>query len=290
MFRLTLSVLAVLAFASPALADEVVLRNGHKVTGIQREEKDRIVVETGYGTVSFPRDQVVSVTMGETPLHAYPVRFAEIEKSTNASDYTKLAGWAKENNMPRYVGPLMKRAMELDPENAEARTALGFVRHQGKWVTQAQLKKDQGMVQDGGRWVNPLEKALSDRKKIEAESRRLDREKDRRDREEKKRRQREDAELMAQIRVAESAPTMFDRPMYNYGHYAWNSGWGWYGDVYDLFLVDWLLAFGQTGAFPLSSLSRGAQSFAPPPGSQQAPPGGIGGPIVPGGFGGAGIR
>src|SRR5262245_34937549 len=139
MTRLTLLVPAILGLASSAWADEVLLRNGHKVTGIQREEKDRIVVETGYGTVSYPRDQVVSVTLGETPMHAYPVRFAEIEKSTNASDYTKLAAWARENRMPRYVGPLMKRAMELDPENVEARAEMGFVRHQGKWITQAEL-------------------------------------------------------------------------------------------------------------------------------------------------------
>ena len=281
MFRIALSVLTVLGLACPALADEVVLRNGHKVTGIQREEKDRIVVETGYGTVSYPRDQVVSVTIGETPMHAYPVRLAEIEKSTNAADYAKLAAWARENRMPRYVVPLMKRAMELDPENAEARAELGFVRHQGKWMTRAELSAAQGMVQEGGRWVNPLEKALSDRRKLETESRRIDREKDRRDREEKRRRQREEAELQHRIRIAESAPTVYDPPMYS--NYGWHSGWGWYGDVYDLFLVDWLLAFGHSGAFPLSSLSRGGfNSGAPPPGHQRAP-------SIPGGFGGAPI-
>src|SRR5688572_1166935 len=154
----TVALLATLAFGSTALADEILLRNGHKITGIQREERDRIVVETGYGTVSFPRDEVVSVTKGQTALHAWPVRFAEIEKSTNASDFTKLAAWAKENNLPRYVAPTMRRALELDPENAEARAALGYVRRDGRWLSQDEQKKQQGRVNEGGRWVHPMEK------------------------------------------------------------------------------------------------------------------------------------
>src|SRR5688572_11679702 len=179
-------------FASPALADEVVLRNGHKVVGIQREENDRIIVETGYGTVSFPRDEVVSVTKGETAMHAWPIRYAEVEKSTNASDFTKLAAWARENAMPRYVDGLMRRAVELDPNNAEAREALGFVRHKDKWVTRAELRQQQGQVQDGGRWVTPLQKELDERRRLEAESRKIDRESDRKRREDQRRRDRQE--------------------------------------------------------------------------------------------------
>src|SRR5688572_14557056 len=174
MTRLTLALL--IACSSTALADEVVLRNGHKVVGIQTEKNDRIVVETGYGKVTYPRDQVVSVTKGETPMHAWPVRYAEVEKSTNAADFTKLAAWAKDNGMPRYVAPLMKRALELDPENADARAELGYVRHQGQWLTQSEFRKQQGQVQDRGRWVLPLEKELQERRRLESESKRLDRE------------------------------------------------------------------------------------------------------------------
>lgn len=252
-------------FASPALADEVVLRNGHKVVGIEREEDDRIIVETGYGTVSFPRDEVVSVTKGETAMHAWPVRYAEIEKSTNASDFTKLAAWARENRMPRYVDGLMRRAMELDPNNAEAREALGFVRHKDKWVTRAELRKEQGQVQDGGRWVTPLEKELAERRRLEAEGRRLERESERKRRDGEKRRKREEAELQGRIRMAEAAPTAYDGPYhwgapYGYGGYGY--GWGGYGwgGLYDVMMVDWLL-----GGF-----GSGMGGAIAPPGSKTA--------------------
>ena len=229
-----------LACSSAALADEILLRNGHKITGIEREEKDRIVIETGYGTVAFPRDQVVSVTKGETALHAWPIRYAEIEKSKDAKDFTKLAAWATENGMPRYVNGLMKRALELDPDNAEARANLGYVRHQGRWLTVAELRKEQGLVRDAGRWVLPLEKELEERRRLEAESRRIDQETERKREERRRRRARETEQAQARIRAAEQAPLGFT---------GLNRGY----ELYDLILVDWLLAFrANPGVFPHS--------------------------------------
>ena len=248
----------VLLFAIPAsaAADEVVLRSGHKIVGIEHEEKDRIVIETGYGTVAFPRDQVVSVTKGRTPLHAWPVRYAEIEKSTNPRDFLQLAAWARENDLPRYVEGLLRRVLELDPENAEARAALGFVRHEGKWLTKAELRKEQGQVQDRGRWVSPLEKDLEERRRLQAEERRLDREETRSDREERRRRARQDAEIEARVRAAELSTMDFGtrrggwRPQFrDRGH--------WDG-LYDLMLIDWILGFrALPGTFPFGGL-RGA--------------------------------
>jgi len=250
------AVLAVL-LASPAWADEVVLRNGHKVVGIQTEEKDRIVVETGYGTVSFPRDEVVSVTKGDTLLHAWPGRYAEIEKSTNASDFTKLAAWARENGMPRYVLGLMRRAMELDPDNADARAALGFVKHEGKWLTVAEHRKALGDVQDGGKWVNALEKALAERRRLESESKKLDREVERRRREEERRRARDQAELQARIEAASAAPTAYDAPTWGR-----RGRWGWnLGECNDL----WVLSLLNGGLFPFSGMFGTPRAPAGPP-------------------------
>jgi hypothetical protein len=252
MTRLAATLSLIVACASSALADEVLLRNGHKLVGIQREEKDRIIIETGYGTVSLPREEVVSVTKGETPLHAYPVLFAEIEKSQDAADFTKLAAWASENKMPRYVGDLMRRALAHDPENAEARAALGFKRHQGRWATDAEMRKEQGQVQEGGRWVLPLEKELAEQRRLESESRRLERESVRKEREDARRRAREEARMQAEIKAASEAPIMGDshhglwRPYgygYGYGHgYGYGYGY-WDQGLYDLMSVDYLLRF-----------------------------------------------
>ena len=271
-----LTTMAVLVVAAgSALADEVVLRSGHKVVGIQSEDKDRIVVETGYGTVSYPREEVVSVTKGETPLHAWPVRYAEIEKSKNAADFTKLAAWARENNMPKHVGRLMERALELEPDNAEARAALGHVQHQGRWVHRSLVPQDPDKVQDGGRWVSKLEKALEDRKKIDAESRQVDRDTQRRQKDERRRRDREEAQRQAMIRAATEVPPAFDGPSW---FHSGGPGWGgYYWGVGELIAVDWLVAFSRGGAFPITgSVPRPMGST----GGVPAPfPGGF--PVVP---------
>ena len=262
MIRPAVSLFLMVACSSSALGDEVVLRNGHKIVGIQREEKDRVVVETGYGTVSLPREEVVSVTKGDTPLHAFPVRRAEIEKSRNAEDFTKLAAWARENKMPRYVGDLMKRAMELDPENAEARAALGYVRYQGRWVTQAEFRKEQGLVQEGGRWMHPLEKELAERGRLASESRRLERESAQRQREEARRRAREEARLQAQIKTATEVPIYGDGPRGVWHPFGYGYGYGdWGYGMYDLLAVDYLLRFSAAYGF----------SQAGPPGNTKAP-------------------
>ncbi|HEY3225658.1 MAG TPA: hypothetical protein VGK61_01525 [Planctomycetota bacterium] len=204
MKRLAALLLLPAIFSSTARADEIQLRSGGKIVGIAREEKDRVIVETGYGTVAFPADQVMSITKGQTPLHAWPIRYAEIEKSRDARDFLKLAAWARENDLPKYVGGMLRRALELDPDSAEAREALGYVRHRGRWLTLRELRQEQGLVEHEGRWVLPLEKELAERSRLEADARRLEEDSARRSREEARRRAREEAESRARMRAAEA--------------------------------------------------------------------------------------
>lgn len=248
MNRFAAIVLILPAIASTAFADEVQLRSGGKIVGIAREEKDHVVVETGYGTVAFPADQVMSITKGQTPLHAWPVRYAEIEKSRDARDFLKLAAWAKENDLPKFVLGLMRRALELDPENAEAREALGFVRHQGQWLTVQDLRRRQGLVEHEGRWVLPLEKEIAEQRRLESDARRIEEESARRSRDEARKRAREEAEVRSRMRAAEAerereierrAPPRrrFIAPTTVY----WN-------DAYEILVVGRLLGFGCAGA------------------------------------------
>jgi len=246
MNRFAALVLLIPALASTARADEIQLRSGGRIVGIAREEKDHVVVETGYGTVAFPADQVMSITKGQTPLHAWPLRYAEIEKSRDAREFLKLAAWAKENDLPKFVSGLMQRALELDPENPEAREALGFVRHQGRWLTLPQLRRQQGLVEHEGRWVLPLEKEIAEQRRLESDARRIEEESSRSARDEARRRAREEAETRARMRAAEAerereiqrppprrrfvAPTIVN----------WN-------DAYEILLVGRLLGYGCVG-------------------------------------------
>jgi len=203
MDRSFLSLIVVMVSGSAAFADEVQLRDGHILTGIAKEVEDKIVVETGYGTIVYPRDQVLSILPGNTPLHDYPARFAAIEKSRDAEAFVRLGAWARENRLPKYVDGLMRRALELDADNADARAALGFVRHGGRWMTSSEVKRDKGQVLFEGRWMLPLEKELLEQRRLDAATRRIDRDTAAAVRRDAERRAREDAEFRARIRAAE---------------------------------------------------------------------------------------
>lgn len=203
MRRFFLPLALVMVAGSVAIADEVQLRDGHILTGIAKEIDGKIVVETGYGTVVYPRDQVLSILPGNTPLHDYPARFEAIEKSRDAGAFARLGAWARENRLPKFVDGLMRRALELDADNADARAALGYIRHGKRWMTSAEINRDKGQVLFEGRWMLPLEKELLEQRRLDAATRRIDRESAAVERRDAARRAREVAEVQARLRAAE---------------------------------------------------------------------------------------
>jgi hypothetical protein len=123
------------AFCVLAVADEVRLTNGRTLVGIAREEEpDRVVVETRYGDLRFPRSEVQSIEQGRTDLHEYRERFDAVNSCPSAADLIELAKWAQERGLIRYVNGLLTQAIEIDDENAEARAMLGFVKFEGQWM------------------------------------------------------------------------------------------------------------------------------------------------------------
>lgn len=172
--RAVLSGLAALVLAGAAWADEVTLRSGRKIVGIAREEGDRIIVEMPLGTVGFPKDDVVSITPGRTLLHDYRDKAEAVRDTKDAKDFYALAKWARENGLTRYVNPNLQKCLELDPNHEWARRELGYVLHNGKWMTQEEIYKEQGFVWFEGRWMSQLEMQLIIRKRLDAEQRRLE--------------------------------------------------------------------------------------------------------------------
>lgn len=226
-------------FCGSVSADEVQLRDGHIITGIAKEIDGKIVVETGYGTVAYPRDQVLSILPGNTPLHDYPARYEAIEKSGDAEAFVRLAAWAKENKLPKHVDKLMRRALELDSDNADARAALGYVRHAGRWMTSAEVNQEKGRILFEGRWMLPLEKELLERGRLDAAVRRIERENAEAARRDAERRAREEARiraLEAQRERREAEPRRSIRRRASASSVNWS-------DAFEILIVGRLLGF-----------------------------------------------
>ena len=139
-----------LALGSAALADEVVLRNGSAFSGTVREEGDRVIVEMDYGTMTFKKVDVRSISRGTDVLTQYQ------EKATKATDVKSMmevAAWARDNGLVGRAQELYRKVIVLDPDQAEARKALGSEKFNGQWLTGDDLMTARGYVKVNGRWM-----------------------------------------------------------------------------------------------------------------------------------------
>ena len=132
--RYVVSALLAVVLPSVAWADEVELTNGRTLVGIAREEWTRVVVETRLGDIGVPRDQVKSITHGRSVIHEYHERLDALQACPAAGEMFDLAVWAQEQRLVRYVHALLERTIELDPDHAEARKMLGYVRYDDRWI------------------------------------------------------------------------------------------------------------------------------------------------------------
>ena len=121
-----------------ALADDVKLNSGRTLVGIAHDEGHRWMVEIRLGDIRVPKSEVASVTPGRTVLHEYKERLDALTGCPSAQEMFELALWAQDEGLIRYVNPLLTRTIELDPDHRQARSMLGFVYHEGEWITVSQ--------------------------------------------------------------------------------------------------------------------------------------------------------
>jgi hypothetical protein len=118
-----------------AAADEVKLTSGRTLVGIAHDEGHRWMVETRHGDLRVPKSEVASVAQGRTTLHEYKERLDALTGCPTATEMFELALWAQDEGLIRYVNPMLTRTIEIDPDHRQARTMLGFVYHEGQWMT-----------------------------------------------------------------------------------------------------------------------------------------------------------
>jgi hypothetical protein len=140
-----------LALASAALADEVVLKNGSSFSGVVREQGDRVVVEMDFGTMTFKKVDVKYISRNGEDVFS---QFQEKAKTAvDVKSMMELAGWARDKGLAGRAHDLYRRVLVLDPDQAEARKALGYEKHNGLWLAGDELMTARGYVKVGGKWM-----------------------------------------------------------------------------------------------------------------------------------------
>ena len=115
------------------LGDILHLKSGGQIDGtIIKRDGQGYKVRTAVGTVTLPIDAVVKIDEQPSILDEYVKRREKIEDTAAAQ--VELANWCEQQELKAAWRTHMKRAVELDPNCAAARQALGYVLVNDVWV------------------------------------------------------------------------------------------------------------------------------------------------------------
>lgn len=118
----------------PAHADELQLRNGSTFTGRVREDGAQVRIEMEFGTMTFSKVDVRSITRSQDPLTVYEEKS---RKAASVQELLDLAAWARTKDLPGKANETYSRVLKLDPDQVDARKALGYVHEQGQGMQSA---------------------------------------------------------------------------------------------------------------------------------------------------------
>ncbi len=136
------------------------LHDGGQIRGelVNRDESPRktyVIKTASGGSVTLDAEQVKDVRRQSA---------AEMQYDRIRSGYPdtvegqwKLAEWCRENRLPTQRKVHLERVIELNPDHAPARHALGYAQMHGRWARKESLMAENGYVRYKGSWVLPQE-------------------------------------------------------------------------------------------------------------------------------------
>lgn len=146
-------------------ADTLEISGGGHLTGEVQRRPDLVIVKVDDDIqVAIPASRVRRVVETEG-LAEY--RELAAAAGDDAELHYQLALWCVRSDsvagdVQRYKRYHMQRAIDLDPDHAKARGALGYTRQNGKWIRTSDLMTDRGMVPRSGGWALPEAAAIED--------------------------------------------------------------------------------------------------------------------------------
>lgn len=151
MARLALPTL--LALSGALLADIVHLNSGGRIEGIVEDSGSAYTVTTTAGVTQIPKDRVAGIEKGDCVLTVYAKEAAKV-KADDAEGHWRLAQMCLEGKWSAKAREEAKKVVEISPDHAEARALLGFILHEGVWMTPRQRHEALGHVEFKGKWYS----------------------------------------------------------------------------------------------------------------------------------------
>lgn len=149
-----------------ACADEFTLVGGGHLSGellnpdVTPRVRYLVALENG-GRIALDPAQVTRVVIKSDEEKEYDERLENLTDTID--DHWALAQWCLENHLRRQRVFHLGQVLRHDTDHTEARVALGYgnaKRENGRWMTQEEFLRAQGLVRQGGRWILPQQLAL----------------------------------------------------------------------------------------------------------------------------------
>jgi hypothetical protein len=144
---------AVLASSGAAQADKVFLSGGTVLDGKVERKGGKVIVEGESGTIAVPADSVVKIEKGEAALSRFEAEYATL-RPKDVAGRLALADFCRSNDMKSSERRVLLEVIAIEPDNAQARARLGYVKTESGWATEADAMRARGMVMYEGQWMS----------------------------------------------------------------------------------------------------------------------------------------
>ncbi|TET34027.1 MAG: hypothetical protein E3J72_15320 [Planctomycetota bacterium] len=130
----------VILFAAAAVsADTIVLKSGRTLEGTIIAENDReVTLRQAGGVTSIPRASIDEIRRSPT-VDDYFGKRASIKNPDDPKEHLELAEWCVENGFSHMAEIEYRTVLRLEPDNTDAREALGYVRYGGRWLSEERV-------------------------------------------------------------------------------------------------------------------------------------------------------
>lgn len=153
--------LLLLLTSGVVLADEVNLKGGGRLSGrIVEQTAEKVLVDVGDGIVGVSMDRVEGIVKKASPLDDFDSRAARLGPQ-DVDGWRNLGLWASSQGLSNQSRAAYQRVLAIAPDDAEARRALGFVRVDGRWLTEEESYRARGYVKYDGEWMTAAEVQLA---------------------------------------------------------------------------------------------------------------------------------
>ncbi len=169
-----LCLLAAMLSCSALQAETFVLNDGGRIDGqwlnVDEKPQTKYVVRSSAGaTLTLAKESVKQVVKKSPAELEYEI--VRHQHPDTVAGHLALAQWCQEQKLTEIRKQHLERVLELDPNQRDARSVLGFAKIGGQWRTREQHLSSMGKIQHNGEWLYPQEIEILDRRAEQTRSR-----------------------------------------------------------------------------------------------------------------------